>query len=772
MPGLLFIIVLVLLGGGTLLWTQGIALLGIGVFVFISPPSKGPGIWADAAILGLLAMALAGFLPFLGLLRDSWWMEAAKGLGIDFPHTLSVQPYRSMEALVPLLGGIAWLYAAISWEVGHETRKRLLWAFAISMGVLSIGIIAGTLLQLKYPFASTVHNFSYFPNRNQTSSLLVMGGVVSFGMMIRAVQRRRRLWAVTGIICTGIIFFALIYSLSRAGIILFVVGCLIWIALSVYRSNTARIFLLASSGVLMVCSLLVFFGGSTTDRIGQFITAAQGDTADFRMLIYEDSGRMIKDLPLAGAGLSNFSVVFPQYREASVNHNSILHPESDWLWLGAELGIPGLLCALIALGALLKGLNFSRKYRRHSNALVAVAALLIFALHSMVDVAGHRLGTFLAAAWLYGIARHTSSSSQKPLWMSPQQWRVGGVILALCGIAWIAAEAFSLPWHSSVVLKESEAMLRRDSEAPGPDAEEVRAAVDRAVRRYPLDWRAYFNRAQVRLYRLGEPELAMEDFRRARFLEPIAAQVPYYEGLAWLPFQPILAASAWREALARETDDRALIYRGILSNAQYSPEVAALVADLSLTEPDFRYQFLGGLRGNDYLSELNRDLARNSALESFSHEQAEGLLKRWLSFAGPKIVGEYLERHPDLARKHWLLGAEILALQNNFQQAMEVIWSNLQPPAIPDFRTGEDLDSLRRELLGSPSNLAVSSSLLKRQVEFADWPGAERTLAALESQDPIPPFVRYWRSRMQFEKGYYKQSWNSIKAYVRATAAR
>ncbi len=772
LAALLFLFTLVLLGGGTVLWTQGIALLGIGLFVIIAPPRQGPGKLTDAAVLGLVVIILTGFLPFPAFFRETWWIGAARELGIQLPSTLSFQPWLSVEALIPFVGGVAWLYVAISWKVEHELRKKLFWAFALSVTVLAGGVIIGTLMQWQYPFATEVQNFSYFPNRNQTSSLLAMGGVVSFGMGMRSL-RRRSLFSIVGIVCAGIIFFALIYSLSRAGIFLFIIGCLVWVSLSVRPSNAARVVLLSASGVVILFSLLVFFGGSTIARTGRLFTSPQEESTDFRVLVYEDSWNMISDLPWTGAGLSNFPVVFPQYREASANHNSILHPESDWLWLWAELGLPGFLFGIWLLFALLGGLHFSRKYRRRSNALVAVAALLIFILHSTVDVGGHRLGTFMFAAWLYGIARNTSSTSpQKPLWLSPQMWRLVGVFIGISGIAWIAAEAFTLPWHSSVVLKRSEAMMAADSEVQRQGVEEVRHTVDMAVRRYPLDWRVYFNRAQVGLYRLNDAELAMEDFRRARFLEPIAAQVPYYEGLAWLPFQPVLAVSAWREALARQTDDRALIIRGILANARYSPRVMSLVSDLSFIEADFRYEFLSQLRGDEFLRQFDRDLARNPALESFSFGQKENLLHRWLSAEKLGTVDDFITRHPALGEEHWRFRAEVLTRQKRFQEALSVVWAKLEAPSIPDFREGEDVESLRMEILGSPESIAIASSLLNRQVASSDWSGVENTLSVLENQESIPSFVPYWRSRLQFDQGQFEQSWHSLQDYLKMTSPR
>ncbi len=765
--GLIFITALVLLGGGTLLWTQAVALFGIGLFLVIAPPRKGPGPLADLAVLGILFVILLGFIPLTGSFRDSWWIEAAKSLGIELPTSVTLQPYRSLEALIPLLAGLAWLYSAVSWEIGHRMRKKLLWAFVISITLLSVGVIAGTLLQMQYPFAKSVHNFSYFPNRNQTSSLLAMGGVVSFGLTMRALLHRR-ISAIFGAVCTGLVFFALIYSLSRAGLLLFIVGCSIWVGLSIRPTRMARFSILAASGLVLFFSLFVFFGGSTLSRVSNlFKNSDSSEAVDFRFLVYEDTGRMIADEPVVGVGLANFPVAFSQYREASANHNSILHPESDWLWLWAELGLAGFLCCIMLLGVLLWGLIPRNDKRGSSTARAAVAALFIFLLHSIVDVGGHRFGTIMAAIWLYGLARQRPVS-EKPLWMAPSIWRMFGVLLAGVGVAWLAADALMLPWHSSIVMKRSEAMLKPESESL--NLEEVMETVDMAVRRYPLDWRAYFNRAQVRLYRLGEPAKALEDFRRARFLEPIAAQVPYYEGLAWLPFQPVLAASAWRKALARQTDDRALIIRGILSNLRYSPQVTALVSDLSMIDPDFRHEYLSRLTGDEFLREFSRDLANSPTLGFFNCSQKKGILNRWLAIAGPEALIDYLDHQPELAEEQWWFRADILSRQRHFLEALEIVWSHLPPAAISDFREDEDIESLRRTLLSFPSNIVVASSLLKRQIDSADWKGAERTLAILENQEQSPPFVYYWKSRLEFEKGLYEQSWKSIQIYLKSAA--
>src|SRR6202035_2923092 len=82
----------------------------------------------------------------------------------------------------------------------------------------------------------------------------------------------------------------------------------------------------------------------------------------------------------------------------------------------------------------------------------------------------------------------------------------------------------------------------------------------------PLDWELYFSRA-IAEAQLKQTEDALTDFRRARFLEQISYELPLAEGNVWLSSQPVLAATAWREALRRAGPERAGVFASMLSKA-------------------------------------------------------------------------------------------------------------------------------------------------------------------------------------------------------------
>ena len=80
--------------------------------------------------------------------------------------------------------------------------------------------------------------------------------------------------------------------------------------------------------------------------------------------------------------------------------------------------------------------------------------------------------------------------------------------------------------------------------------DETIAMTTRALSWTPLDRAPYFLRAQAQVDARKNRANALADFRRARFLEPNAFQVPFDEGMFWLRRrEPILAITAWREGV-------------------------------------------------------------------------------------------------------------------------------------------------------------------------------------------------------------------------------
>jgi tetratricopeptide (TPR) repeat protein len=217
-----------------------------------------------------------------------------------------------------------------------------------------------------------------------------------------------------------------------------------------------------------------------------------------------------------------------------VNQQSVLHPESDWLWLASEVGWLGVVFALGAVFFVLRAafpLGPGSRRRLRGAALAASVAAVV---HCVIDVPEHRVGSALMALMAMALACGNEVGMPVSRWMSALS-RLGGLVAL--GAAVVLAR---LPDESGRAQNLLQAGRFAESEA----------AADRALARAPLDWRAYFTRAGARACE-GKTLEAVGDFRRARTLEPNYAGLPLDEGLFWLQSQPMLALNVWRLALRR-----------------------------------------------------------------------------------------------------------------------------------------------------------------------------------------------------------------------------
>jgi tetratricopeptide (TPR) repeat protein len=362
------------------------------------------------------------------------------------------------------------------------------------------------------------------------------------------------------------------------------------------------------SVVLALASLVLIFGGAVAAR---FAGGADSEVG-FRILIWRDTLALIHALPWCGAGLGNFRVFFPLFRHASINQQTVLHPESDWLLLVAEMGWLAVPLALGAIGSMLRGaLPLTDGSHRRLRA-AALAAALAAMLHAIVDVPEHRVGSALVALFALVLARRDTP---------PTADSRGVVILSrLAGLAAlvVAVLLWRLPDDAGRAEQLSQAERYADSEA----------AANRALARAPLDWRVYFTRAGERASR-GLILEAVADFRRARTLEPTYAQIPLDEGLFWRTVQPGLALDAWSEAVHRllppEDED---IYNVILNEAPDSPPFREQLLKMAHGRPALQlrwFQFVPAAEARAHLEEIAAVSAQFSPAQSdaFEHRMRE-----------------------------------------------------------------------------------------------------------------------------------------------------
>ena len=239
-----------------------------------------------------------------------------------------------------------------------------------------------------------------------------------------------------------------------------------------------------------------------------------------------------------------------------------MHPESDWLWLWTELGWPAVVLTIVGIAMFVSRVFPLRVGTNQGYRLATLIAALLFAINGIVDVSGHQVGTVFAAIFLFGLSLH------RPLCLKRSQWisilfRFVGLVLFAAGLSVVVAARSEKLLPGSVGVSSAN-QLSTPADRKG-DHDETIALTTRALGWAPLDWQLYLTRAIAEV-ELKQNTNAVDDFRRARFLEPIAYEVPLAEGNAWLASRPMLVVTAWREALRRAGPLRPEVYASMLSD--------------------------------------------------------------------------------------------------------------------------------------------------------------------------------------------------------------
>src|SRR5437899_6692029 len=133
---------------------------------------------------------------------------------------------------------------------------------------------------------------------------------------------------------------------------------------------------------------------------------------------------------------------------------------------------------------------------------------------------------------------------------------------------------------------------------------------NRALNWAPLDWEPYYLRATAEIGQREPAQKALDDFRRARFLEPNSESVPLQEGFVWLRVRPDLALMAWREALRRAGPERKDIFRTIMFTAKLrDPAARQIIRQLAFREHDLALIYFTQLNAEEFLTVFSQFFA-------------------------------------------------------------------------------------------------------------------------------------------------------------------
>jgi hypothetical protein len=559
-----------------------------GLLMLIYPPQVSlPRVWWVLAGLFVLAGS-AQFLPASWFTKPEW-RSGLEGLGVATGTKVTIQVRQAVETYTLF---VAMLFTGL-WLAGQRSSGAQLrfWTLIFATGVALYAVLAWILQHSKGMGAV----YGFFPNRNHTATLLAMGSICGLGSVIQAMREKRYPAMGVALVVTSICLWALgAWSVSRAGILLFSVGALIWLSMLGKRYLGGHA--LKVLGLIGLLGIGLFFIADsnvknriieTTDRArfsesdARTAPTVGGQSSkreaylDFRVPIAKDTLNMISDFKWTGVGAGQFRSIFPQYRNLSavVNDSQSYHPESDWLWMASEVGVigTGALAVLVILafwkarGKILSGRD------RALRSACMVAALLV-PLHGIFDVPGHRIVLAWSAAFLFCLSLSSAKDERKPGAKNPRIWpfRMGGAVLVLLAVYLILASMkggvkLALD-SSSVAIGEAKALYEKDLALQNAAYEKGRDyqptaeddLIEKAIRileeaksTSPLDPTLWRFQVQLAMYFDDRNDWIDHQTKVEQALDPTWVQSPLLLAESWSTVSADRSFSLFQEALRR-----------------------------------------------------------------------------------------------------------------------------------------------------------------------------------------------------------------------------
>ena len=755
------VFLLVILGGSHHVAALGFALVLSGTALLIHPPRRGLGKLGDLGVLGLLACLLLAFVPQFYWPTADWRIDAVESFGLELPSSLSVHPWISFEAWLMALAGFAWLYAALQWKINLPGRHWLFFYLSILLSVVASAVVWGNLVGARYPGAEEAEAFSFFPNPNQTANLLLLGGIVTFAYAMNGVRTRNPI-PLVGLPASALCLGGLFMLASTVCVLLYFVGNGLWLLISMRARSWPKPFKIGLPVAIIAFSIFSLNSDIMMERISSFATSDSKFNQGEHLKIFQDTIKLVCDAPLSGFGLGSFSTVFPQYREASKSYLPILHPQSDLLWLASEGG-------LLAIGFLTVFLiGFVLRYRGMMQGggatfrLLALVTVVIFLLHGLVDVSGHRPGTVYFAILFAALA--LPSRDRPKVSLPIAFWRIPSVTLIAFGLMWLVAGVLNIPWHSSVRMASYQEEVQ--SHISATDYVAASSITNDWLALYPLDWRGYFQRAELILSDSVDQEAAAADFTRARFVEPILGVVSYQEGIAWLPINSGRAISSWRETLFREMEDIDFTFDRMLEQA-VSHEMREKMARLSEITPHFRTRYISSQKGEKLISEISYELSKNPSLSVFDQAQRSRIVENWLNNGDLSSANAFLSEYGESLNNNWWLRSLSLHKQKDYRAASDLIRNNIEAPDRPKIQKGEvAFARLLRGHVTTSNDTVESTALIYMLVRRGDYKRALPIINRLLDEDKPASNLYYWRGECLYHLQDYDESWYAFRDYM------
>jgi hypothetical protein len=708
----LFVVLIALsaafLGGDAAEYGEVVPVIGIGLLLLVFPLRALPANSLLIGIAGLLLCGLAGFLPARWIGEPEWHSairQAIPGLG----NTVTLQPLHSLIRFGVMLSAILFGVWVFQWRLVE--RVRCFQFLCGGIALLAALALAAHFYSFSVPGWHPSQGFGPFPNRNQTATVMALGSMLALGLCASSFRRRDWsgiLWTFAFILCLA----ALLLTNSRAPLCLLVAGACLWFFKR--QKSPLKGFAVAGGVTLLVCAATLLIGQNVARRLPDLLFHGLG----FRARIYQDSLKLACASPAVGTGIGSFEAIFPRFRDASLNEQRVIHPESDWLWMASEMGWLSILFCVVGIGGLLIAKVHSSTRRDKELRLTGLIALAAFLINSLIDVPGHRLGTILPVLVLASLCTRPGLFGEGAT-ILPWASRIFGIGLVVFGVVLVREQ--NLKTQTERALAEGE----------WPRVEQ--AASELLVRR-PLSWSLYVTRGYADVHQSRWLQ-ANADFRHARFLEPKMAIVPFSEGKAWVGVNRVLALGAWKEALRRsQSAEMRNLYGQMLDASLADPQLHLATIRLADNRPSLAVLTLApGSVDSETLQALESARSKLTADEILALTRAEA----W------KAAGD-----------------------RDFEKAYD-LGTRAMPRIQFPMRSAQSEEQCRDALIRDPHDVAAAFNLCSILQARERWQDALEILEPISRDSNCPVYLRVMKAEILASQQNWPEAWNAIGELVR-----
>jgi tetratricopeptide (TPR) repeat protein len=761
------------MGTGTTGWEQGILALLAGSLMLVAQAPKKVPIILLALIAGFVVFTCLSLLPLNWPSRPDWWLRLRGHFDLTLPQSWSAQPYFTIEAGGRALFCLMWL----SWWICRLPDYD---ALRLSTRLLSLGIAGLALAALVFRTLgwepslwnhATSEQFGPFGNRNVFSSLMAVGGVLTLATAYDLYRRRHHSWLIHAVAVLPM-FLCVLACNSRSGIVMFLVGLALWFATASLRKGVAQRVSIVGSLLLAATAGVVILGRPLYDRFfPEDKSLASLVAEDGRTPIFSETLRIVSESPGLGYGLGNFEPVFAMMHEMDDPNTTIVHPESDWLWMLMESGVIVTTLMFLLAGVMVRW-SMPKRWRTDDERrgerrlhMAAAIACLTLALQTLVHPPLHVLPVFMTLAMVCGLSVRRERFRNNRGVPGALIFRTSGAFSLLAGGLWISAQlGQSLLFGETAYMAQTNA-AREAIQAERPVA--ALAAAEKAVAAAPLGWEGYFERASARLLAGQTSSAASADFAIARYLQPKLTALPLDEADVWLRYDPSRAISAWREAMQRDPTRRAWRYSEALSNLPVYPELREGIRALATT-PDLLVQYLSHQAGDtaEVQSTLGLILNQYPSLAPFPSVDRRRILSLWHAYGDKTALMKLIRSDPGFHHDGWIYLASELAETGRYQEAYEMALKQVGTPPLAVAAVTTSGAQLERDFAFSPNDPRRGLALYAHQLKTGEATKALATLRRVLAMEVAPKYLDYELARVHAKLGDYTAAWTSMRTYL------